>query len=102
MISAFDRACEAATGFYKDNIQGNAKYIADQMNNAYGAPGRNFFVHIQEAKTPFSWLLWVGTENILAARSGVNKLKPAWSYLFLKFPTPASISYTFISPGQTG
>ena len=61
-------------------------------------------MHIQtENNVPFSWLCWVTTDNVIATRSGINKLNPGWSYMVLKFIAPEySDDYTYIAPGKKG
>ena len=37
MINFFNRACEAAYGFKREDIKANEEYIVDQMNKKFGS-----------------------------------------------------------------
>jgi len=47
MINTFVNFANSASGFYKDDVAANAKYIKEQMDKKYGDAGQNFFVLIQ-------------------------------------------------------
>lgn len=102
-ITSFINFANSASAFYKDDVQANARYIKEQMDNLYGAPGLNFFVAIQTDEVRFSWLVWVTNENLVGSLTGINRINPDWSYLFLKFLAPdVSPDYVFITGGKKG
>lgn len=102
-ITAFTNFANSASAFYKDDVEANARYIKEQMDAQFGIAGQNFFVMIQTEEVRFSWLVWVTNENLIASLSGINRVNPEWSYLFLKFLAPAtSPDYVLISGGKKG
>ena len=47
-IGNFTNFANSASSFYKDDLEANARYIKEQMDSLFGAPGQNFFVAIHE------------------------------------------------------
>lgn len=102
-ITAFTNYANSASAFYKDDVEANAKYIKEQMDEQFGAPNLNFFVVIQTDNVRFSWLVWVTNENVVGSLAGINRVNPSWSYLFIKFLAPATgPDYVLITPGSKG
>lgn len=102
-ITSFINFANSASGFYKSDLEANAKYIKQNMDDAYGAPGQSFFVVIQADPVRFSWLVWITNENLIASLADVNKINTDWSYLFLKFLAPSTgEDYAFVSGAKKG
>ena len=88
MITALTNFANSASSFYKDDVAANTKYIKEQMDKQFGDAGQNFFVLIQTEQVRFSWLVWITNQNIFASRTGINRIYPEWSYMFIKFLAP--------------
>lgn len=102
-ITSFINFANSASGFYKADLEANAKYIKQNMDDLYGAPGQSFFVVIQAEQNRFSWLVWITNENLIASVAGINKINTDWSYLFLKFLAPSTgEDYAFITGAKKG
>lgn len=102
-LTNFTNFANSASTFYKDDVAANAQYIKDNMDKIFGSDSLNFFVVIQTEEVRFSWLVWVTNENLVGSLSGINRVNPDWSYLFLKFIAPAdSDDYVLITPGSKG
>ena len=102
-IGNFTNFANSASSFYKDDLEANARYIKEQMDSLFGAPGQNFFVAIHADNVRFSWLVWITNENLIGSLAGINRINTNWSYLFLKFLAPdVSPDYAFIDKAQKG
>ena len=108
MRSQIVNIINGASGFYKDDVAANIKYIKSNLDDLYGSGTANFFVYIQtDANIRFSWYVWLTSEYVIAGLEDVNVINPGWSYLIVKMFAPTELdAYTYlknpvIGPGIT-
>ena len=108
MVPDIINLINGASGFYKNDVENNIKYIKMNLDYLYGG-ANNFSVYIQtQAYVAYSWYVFSVSDWRLSLQN-VNNINPSWSYLIVKqyrtvfvpFPSYTYFKIPDIGPGIT-
>jgi len=96
MLKNFISVINTASGLFKDDVEANARYIKQKLDNSSGISNEYFYIFIQtNPPIKISYSIWMSVKRVYAGLNKVNTLNPDWSYFILRTYAPQDISEFF-------